>query len=82
MGKEISIYNLADGVTDEQYREYVKNIKGPFLESLPSVSKFELVRIKGAVTGESPIPMSASCMWTTWMNSTREMSHLSNSRTF
>jgi len=54
MGKEISIYNLADGVTDEEYREYVKNTKGPFLENLPSVSKFELVRIKGAVTGESP----------------------------
>jgi hypothetical protein len=54
MAKEISIYNLADGVTDEQYREYVKNVKGPFLESLPSVRKFELVRIKGAVTGESP----------------------------
>jgi hypothetical protein len=54
MGKEISIYNLADGVTDEQYLEYVRNIKGPFLESLPSASKFELVRIKGAVTGESP----------------------------
>ena len=41
-------------MTDEQYREYVKNIKGPFLESLPSVPKFELVKIKGAVTGESP----------------------------
>ena len=41
-------------MTDEQYREYVKNIKGPFLESLPSVGKFELVKIKGAVTGESP----------------------------
>ena len=54
MGKEISVYNLADSVTDEQYREYVTNIKGPFLESLPSVRKFELVRIKGAVTGESP----------------------------
>jgi hypothetical protein len=54
MGKEISIYNLADGVTDEQYQKYVKNIKGPFLESLPSVRKFELVRIKGAVTGKSP----------------------------
>jgi len=54
MGKEISIYNLADGVTDEQYLEYVKKVKGPFLESLPSVKKFELVRIKGAVTGESP----------------------------
>jgi len=54
MGKEISIYNLADGVTDGQYRDYVKNTKGPFLESLPSVSRFELVRIKGAVTGQSP----------------------------
>ena len=56
MGKEISVYNLADadGVTDEHYWEYVKNIKGPFLESLPSVRKFELVRIEGAVTGESP----------------------------
>jgi len=54
VGKEISIYNLADGVTDEQYREYVKNIKGLFLESLPSVSKFELVRVKGVVTEESP----------------------------
>ena len=54
MGKEISIYNLADDVTDEQYWEYVKNIKGLFLESLPSVSKFELARVKGAVTGGSP----------------------------
>ncbi len=55
MGKEISIYNLADDVTDEQYLEYVKKVKGPFLESLPSVTKFELVRIKGAVVGgESP----------------------------
>jgi hypothetical protein len=53
MGKEISVYNLADGVTDEQYQKYVKDIKGPFLESLPSVRKFELVRTKGAVTGES-----------------------------
>jgi hypothetical protein len=55
MGKEISIYNLADSVTDEQYLDYVKKVKGPFLESLPSVTKFELVRIKGAVVGgESP----------------------------
>jgi hypothetical protein len=52
MGKEISIYNLAEGVSDEQYQEYVKKVKGPFLESLPSVTKFELVRVKGAVAGE------------------------------
>lgn len=53
MGKEISIYTLADGVAGEQYREYVKNINGLFLESPPSVRKFELVIIKGALTGES-----------------------------
>jgi hypothetical protein len=82
MGKEISVYKLADGVTDEQYLEYVKEVKGPFLESLPSVRKFELVRIKGAVTGSLLTPMSVSCTWTIWMNSTRETSHLSNSRRF
>jgi len=54
MGKEISVYSLADGVTDEQYQKYIRDVKGPFLESLPSVRKFELVRIKGAATGESP----------------------------
>ena len=54
MAKEISVYNLADGVTDDQYLKYVKDTKGPFLESLPSVRNFELVRIKGAVKGESP----------------------------
>jgi len=54
MPKEISFYNLADDVTDEQYQEYVKKFKGPLLESMPSVTKFELVRIKGAVVGEAP----------------------------
>jgi hypothetical protein len=52
MGKEISVYNLADGIADEQYLEYVKSIRGPFLESLPSVRKFEIVRTKGAVMGD------------------------------
>jgi hypothetical protein len=32
----------------------LKISRAPFRESLPSVKKFELVRIKGAVTGESP----------------------------
>ena len=54
MPKEISFYNLSDNVTDEQYQEYVKKFKGPLLESMPSVTKFELVRIKGAVVGEAP----------------------------
>ena len=54
MGKEISFYNLADSVTDEQYKEYIIKEKGPLLESMPSVTKFELVKIKGAVIGGIP----------------------------
>jgi hypothetical protein len=54
MGKEIILYNLADNVTDEQYQDFVRKEKGPLIDSLPSVKKFELVRIKGAETGEIP----------------------------
>jgi hypothetical protein len=53
MAKE-TLYNLADNVTDQQYRDFVSKEKGPTLESLPSVKKYELVRIKGAVTGTAP----------------------------
>jgi len=49
MGKEIVLYNLADNVTDEQYQDFVHKEKGPLLESLPSVTKYELVRIKGSL---------------------------------
>lgn len=54
MAKEIILYNLADHVTDEQYKEYLDNEKGPLMKSLPSVRKFELVKITGAVSGEIP----------------------------
>ena len=54
MAKEIILYNLAENVTDEEYKHYVTREKGPLLESLPSVKKFELVRITGAATGEVP----------------------------
>ena len=51
MAKEIILYNLAENVTDEEYKDYVTREKGPLLDSLPSVKKFELVRITGAATG-------------------------------
>jgi len=54
VAKEIILYNLADNVTDEEYKDYVTKEKGPLFESLPSVQKFELVKIAGAVTGEIP----------------------------
>jgi len=54
MAKEIILYNLAEHVTDEEYKEYVINEKGPLLESLSSVKKFELVKITGSASGEIP----------------------------
>jgi len=54
MAKEIILYNLADNVTDEQFKDYVTSEKGALIESFPSVKKYELVRIKGAATGEVP----------------------------
>ena len=54
MAKEIILYNLAKDVTDEQYREYAVMEKGPLLESLSSVKKFELVKITGSAKGEIP----------------------------
>ncbi len=54
MAKEIILYNLAEHVTDEEYRDYVVNEKGPFLDGLSSAKKFELVKITQAPTGEIP----------------------------
>ena len=54
MAKQIILYNLADHVTDEEYKEYVTNEKGPLLDSLSSVKKFELVKIDGSTSVENP----------------------------
>lgn len=54
MAKEIILYNLKDSVTDEQYAEYCKTKKGPFLRSLPSCKKFSLVKIVRSQKGVIP----------------------------
>jgi len=54
MAKEIILYNLAPDVTDEQFKEYVDTEKGPYIDSLPSVDKYELVRIDESRSGEIP----------------------------
>ena len=45
MAKQIILYSLAPHVTHEQYREYVEKEKGPLLESLSTVKKFELIKV-------------------------------------
>jgi hypothetical protein len=54
MAKEIILYNLASHVTDEQYLDYVTREKGPILEGLSSVRRFELVKISGSASGQVP----------------------------
>jgi hypothetical protein len=54
MAKRIILYNLAENVTEAQFKEYVTGEKGPLISSLPSVKKYELVRISGAAGGSIP----------------------------
>ena len=54
MSKRIILYNLAEHVTDEEFKDYVINEKGPLIDSLPSVKKYELVKITGSMKGEIP----------------------------
>lgn len=54
MAKRIILYNLTENVTDEEFKEYVTSDKGPLIDSLPSVVKYELVKISGASSGDIP----------------------------
>ena len=55
MAKRIILYNLADNVTEEEFKEYVTTDKGPLIDGLPSVKKYELVKITGSMTENTPI---------------------------
>ena len=54
MSKKIILYNLADHVTDKEFKDYVTKEKGPLIDSLPGVKKYELVKITGATGGKIP----------------------------
>ncbi len=54
MAKRIILYNLAEHVTDAAFKEYVTSEKGPLIDGLPAVKKYELVKITGSSAGEPP----------------------------
>ena len=54
MEKQIILYNLREPCTDEKYKNYVINEKGPLIESLSTVKKYELVRITQSDSGAIP----------------------------
>ena len=54
MDFEIILYNLAPDKTDEEFKEFVDTYKGAYIESLPSVDKYELVRVNDSRSGVIP----------------------------
>ena len=54
MAKRIILYNLADNITDDEFKEYVDTEKGPLMDRLPSVRKYELVKMSGSMSGQIP----------------------------
>ena len=51
MAKEIILYNLKDGVKDEDYKKWCEEYKGPVLLSLSSAKSFTLVKMLGGIKG-------------------------------
>ena len=43
MPKQFILYNLADGVSKEDYQKYVDEVKGPFFVNLPAVKSYTLL---------------------------------------
>ena len=51
MAKEIILYNLKDNVTDEDYKKWCEEYKGPLLIGLNSTKSFTLVKMLGGIKG-------------------------------
>lgn len=51
MPKEIILYNLKEGVKDEDYKKWCEEYKGPLLLSLSGAKSFALVKMLGGITG-------------------------------
>jgi hypothetical protein len=64
MAKQIILYNLRDGVTEEDYVKWCESYKGPLLLGLSGSKSFTLVKMMGGLTGNgqkgiSPTPTAA-----------------------
>jgi len=52
MAKNIILYNLKEGVRDEDYKKWCETYKGPLLLSLSASKSFTLVRMLGGIRGD------------------------------
>ena len=55
MPKEIILYNLREDVTDEDYKKWCEEYKGPTLLKLNSSKSFTLVKMLGGIKGNGQI---------------------------
>ena len=51
MGKEIILYNLRDGIKEEDYKKWCEDYKGPLLLGLPGAKSFTLLKMMGGIQG-------------------------------
>jgi hypothetical protein len=56
MPKHIILYNLKDGVADEDYQKWCETYKGPLLVSLSASKSFTLVKMFGGIKGDGRKP--------------------------
>ncbi len=52
MPKSIILYNLKQGVSDDDYRKWCEECKGPFFSSLSACNSFTLVKMIGGMKGD------------------------------
>jgi hypothetical protein len=52
MAKSIILYNLKEGVSDEDYAKWCEEYKGPFFIGLKACNSFTLVKMLGGMRGD------------------------------
>ena len=56
MAKQFILYNLKDGVSEEEFMKFVNEFKGPFIIGLSAVKRYTITSVKGAVQAKGGPP--------------------------
>jgi len=56
MAKQFILYNLKDDVTQEDFEKWVNEYKGPFISGLPSVKRYTITNVRGAMQAKGGPP--------------------------
>ena len=56
MAKQFILYNLKDGVSEEEFMQFVNEFKGPFITGLSAVKRYTITRVTGALQAKGGPP--------------------------